>query len=579
MIEIALILEDWSVKRIFKLTMVSACVVTLLGCNKPAVQENTQTEKVAPPAVESSSKSVFTAAQAKENLSFAKDQYLKMIAHIEKGQHLDIKQGCIDDPEMICVPRSQEKDEIHLELKEKWTNGFFPGVLWKLLADKSNIDNWQHGEEQQLLKAAKYYQQTLFSEAKRGSTHDLGFILYDSFGEALQYDALDEATKLLYQSALDTGRATLVTRYDDSVGLIKSWDWIPRMKVPTLENGERKLDYYYLSNPWTYPVIVDNMMNLEYLLSTDNPSYHKVAFNHAKHTSTNHYFYDESDTEKQFPLSYHVFDYGEMKPGNWQGVGNISAWARGQSWSFYGFVTVVEAMENAAIDLTDYPDFKAHLTRLFGSVSHLLKDGPVPFWDFFANRPNAYEYAENISTETTVFSGILGLCDKIIASNIKPYQGYRPMTLEASMLSDESLAALAGKVNWHGEQIIQGDKLLPCGTKPYPDTHVKVPRDTSAAAIFAAAAYRYAAITDDANERAEYAALADTIMAELTEKYRTDRPETGRVSSYDLGFVLSEATGDMGNGGELDTPIIYGDFYFVEANTRKIELEQIMQNK
>jgi hypothetical protein len=315
------------------------------------------------------------------------------------------------------------------------------------------------------------------------------------------------------------------------------------------------------------------MMNLEFLLDSDVTRYHEIAFNHAKHTSINHYFYDEGDVNKAYPIAYHVFDYGDHKPGNWQGVGNVSAWARGQGWSLYGFVTVVEAMEKAHIDITQYPDFRAHFQRLFGSVNNLLKDDYIPYWDFFATRDNANKYAENISTDTTVFSGILGLCDKNIEPHIKPYNGYRPMTLNASMLSDESLKRLVGKVNWYGETIIQGDDLLPCGSKPYGASHTKIPRDTSAAAIYAAAMYRYATLIKDKNEKQEVAELADNIMATLTDHYRTDRSKSGRPHSFDFGFLLAEATGDMGNGGELDTPIIYGDFYFIEANVRKIEYE------
>lgn len=549
-------------KKLKYLAVVVASCVAAVGCSK------------APESTSSVDTGAFSVDAAKDNLNFAKDQYLKLIDHALNGRHLNPKPACLENPEMICVPRSEEHDGIFMEESTKWTNGFFPGALWKLLSSKNYINTWQDGQEQTMFDAAKYYQNTLFSEAKRGSTHDLGFILYDSFGEALNYDNLGEDTRDSYVEALSTGRATLATRYRDEKGLIRSWDWIPNMKVPTLENGEQVLNKYSLSDPWTYPVIVDNMMNLEYLFSSDVARYHEIAFNHAKHTSVNHYFYDESDTQQQYPLSYHVYDYGSNKPGNWQGVGNISAWARGQGWSLYGYVTVVEAMQTSKIDLSEYPDFEAHLKRLVGSVEHLLKDGYVPYWDFFATRENAHEYAENISKDTTVFSGILGLCDKLVEDHIKPYEGYRPMTLEASMLSDESLAALKGKQNWHGEPVIQGDKLVPCGSKPYPSSHTKIPKDTSAAAIYAAALYRYASFTADEVAKERYAALADKIMAELTSHYRTDRSKNGRENSVKYGFVLAEATGDMGNGGELDTPIIYGDFYFIEANVRKIEFEQ-----
>ena len=436
----------------YKIGLLSTYMM-LLGCSQPT--EDNQTT-IVPTA--------FSIADAKNNLNFAKKQYLKLLNHVKNREHLHSKPACIENSKMICVPRSQEHNAIFMEESKKWTNGFFPGALWKLLSSKEYINTWSEGEEQTLFDFAKYYQSTLFSEAMRGSTHDLGFILYDSFGEALNYDKLDEENRQAYLEALNIGRATLATRYRDEQGLIRSWDWKPKVRLNTIENGEKVLDQYTLSNPWTYPVIVDNMMNLEFLFDSDNARYHEIAFNHAKHTSLNHYFYDESDKDKQYPLSYHVFDYGSNKPGNWQGVGNISAWARGQGWSLYGYVTVVEAMEKANVDLANYPDFNAHLDRLFGSIEYLLQDNVVPYWDYFATRKNAVDYAENISNDTTVFSGILTLCDKLIEDNLKPYVGYRPMQLDAAMLSDESLKRLEGKLNWYGEPVIQGDKLVPCGS-------------------------------------------------------------------------------------------------------------------
>lgn len=516
----------------------------------------------------------FTVAAAMDNLSFAKNQYLKLIDHVNNKRYLTFQTACKQTPEMICVPRAEEHDGIYMARATQWTNGFFPGLLWKLLSAKHYIESWHPNEEQTLFDTATFYQEILYPETKRGATHDLGFILYDSFGEALSYEALSDETRQEYLTALATGRATLATRYQDDIGLIKSWDWTPEMKLGIVENGSQVIKEFAIDNPWTYPVIVDNMMNLEFLLDSDIERYHEIAFNHAKQTKLNHYFFDESDTQQQFPIAYHVFDYGSMKPGNWQGVGNVSAWARGQAWSLYGFVTIVEAMEKTNIDLTNYPDFESHLKALVGTVQHLLEPSLVPYWDYFANRPNAYEYAENVSSNTTVFHGILNLCSKRVEETIKPYEGHRPMTLNSSILSEESIAQLQGVKNWYGSDIIQGDKFYPCGTEAYPSSHTKIPRDTSAAAIYAAALYRLAGITKDRNEKLRYVSFADSIMHELSEHYRTDRTQNGRPNSVDYGFVLAEATGDFGNGGEIDTPIIYGDFYFIEANIRKIELEQ-----
>lgn len=552
-----------------KLNLITTVISTLLvvSCSKQPEATIQSTQSAQQEATE-----IFTVSQAKENLSFTKDQYLKMIEHINHKRNLYNRPACENDPNMICIPRSQEHNGIFMEQYAKWTNGFFPGLLWKLLANKENI-NWADGEEQSLYSSAKHFQQALENDATLTSTHDLGFMLYDSYGEALHYKGLEPQVKQQYLALLDTGRVSLATRFSDEKGLIKSWDFPPNMKLTTIENGEQQVGLYSLSDPWTFPVIIDNMMNLEYLFDSDNPRYHHIAFSHAEQTMANHYFYDEADTEKQYPLSYHVFDYGDNKPGNWQGLGNISAWARGQGWSLYGYLTVVEAMANSKTDLSQYPDFKAHLLRLLATVEHLLGDEYVPYWDFWAARDNAYEYAENVSPDTAIYSGILELCAKRLEDHITPYKGYRPQVLDASLLSAESLERLAGKKNWYGEDVIQGDKIVPCGSKPYPASHQKIPRDTSASALFASAFYRFATITEDKNLRQRYADLADKIMLELTQNYRTDRNNT-RKNSLEFGFVLAEATGNMGSAGEIDTPIVYGDFYFVEANIRKIAFEQ-----
>ncbi|MGJ8693551.1 MAG: hypothetical protein ACSHW0_13865 [Thalassotalea sp.] len=535
--------------------------LVLNGCSKQTNDNDT-----------TKASTTFTIETAQANLTFAKDQYLKMIDHLENKRHLHLPEACKADPAMICIPRSEEQGGIFADQYQIWTNGFFPGALWKLLSAKQNI-TWTVGEEEKLFDTARYYQKTLFADTTLDSTHDLGFMLYDSFGEALHYNKLDMDTRKAYLEALDTGRATLASRYSDEKGVIKSWDFIPTMKLSTIEQGQPTTTPYSLSDPWAYPVIVDNLMNLEYLLDSDVERYHEIAFNHAKYTGLNHYFYDKSDIEKNYPLAYHVFDYGANKPGNWQGLGNISAWARGQAWSLYGFVTVVEAIENAKVDLSSYPDFKAHLQRLLGSVEHLLEDGYVPYWDFFAARDNAYEYAENTSPATAIYSGILELCDKRMEANIKPYTGYRPQILDASILSSESLIQLQDKENWYGEPILQGGKLVPCGSKPYAQSHQKIPRDSSASAVFASALYRYAIISKDEKAKQRYAQLADNIMAELTNNYRTDRSKKGRPNSLDFGFVLAEATGNLPAASEIDTPIVYGDFYFIEANERKIAYE------
>jgi len=514
----------------------------------------------------------FSADNAMQNLTFAKDQYLKMIKNVESGSHLHPADVCSDSG-VVCFPRAEENGKIHMERPLKWTNGFYQGVLWQLLTNKDSIADFTAEQEKIMYENASFYQDAIISESKRGNTHDLGFLLYDSFGEALRYDGLTSQQKTIYNQALETGRDTLATRYSDEKELIKSWDWKPQFIHEYKQYGKIKKDIFNLRAPWDFPVIVDNMMNLEFMLTSSNPNHHKIAYNHAYHTHKNHYFYADSDTQKQYPIAYHVFDYGENKPGNWQGVGNISAWARGQAWSLYGFATVAEAAKRDGTDLSNYIDFQDFTDTLFGSVKHLTKDDPIPEWDFFASRDDAYKIAENVSPDTAIYSNILNMCAKYIADDMLPYKGWRPVQYDASILDDQAIAFLSKVDSVYDEPMIQNGKLAPCGTGKYDLTGRVIPKDTSAAALYAAAAYRLAQFTSNATKKAEYIAFGDRIMADLTQNYLTNKTKD---VSYKLGFVMEEATGNFPAKSEINVPIVYADFYFIEANIRKVQLENML---
>lgn len=509
----------------------------------------------------------FDTADARNNLTFVKDQYLKMIASVDANKNLKLAQSC-EKEQAICFPRAMEHNAIYMERLTKWTNGFYPGLLWKLLAVNQDISGFTLSQKEKVLSKAQFYQAALISETKRGSTHDLGFLLNDSFGEALEYAELSEDLRSEYQEALAVGRNTLATRYDEKVGLIKSWDWEAQY-LAHIKNGEQTNRLLLsLAKPWAFPVIVDNMMNLEYMFDSTDQAHRDLAYSHAKHTLINHYFYEAGDADKQFPIAYHVFDYGEMKPGNWQGAGNISAWARGQGWSLYGYVTVLEALKVKGTDL-DIPDFDSHVKRLVASIEKLLGDEFVPDWDYYAERPDAAEIAANQHADTARYSHLLGLCDFQIENDILPYVGYAPIKVDKSIIADDTLAFLADKKSVYGEDYVHEDFVAPCGTQAYDITATHIPKDTSAAALYAAALYRLALHTEDKVQKDKAVLLADNIMAELTNNYLTSK---AKGQDYDLGFVLAEATGNLPNASEINTSIVYADFYFLEANILKLEV-------
>lgn len=85
-------------------------------------------------------------------------------------------------------------------------------------------------------------------------------MLYCSFGNGLRLTKDESYKKVLLQ-----GSKSLSTRYRPMVGCIRSWDWNKKV--------------------WQYPVIIDNMMNLEMLMwaskNSDNPEFSKIARSHA----------------------------------------------------------------------------------------------------------------------------------------------------------------------------------------------------------------------------------------------------------------------------------------------------------
>ncbi len=88
------------------------------------------------------------------------------------------------------------------------------------------------------------------------------------------------------------------------------------------------------------------------------------------------------------------------------------------------------------------------------------------------------------------------------------------------------------------------------------------PRDVSAAAIMASAFYELSVL--DGENGKEYKAVADTILESL---YKTYRSGLGQM----YGFLLDHSTG--AKKSERDVPLIYADYYYLEALLRKMEIE------
>lgn len=248
-----------------------------------------------------------------------------------------------------------------------WTSGFFPGSLW-LLFEKT--------QEPQFRDAARIFTARIEKEKGNKGTHDLGFMLNNSFGNGLRL-VKDSG----YRDVLLAGARSLSSRFNPRVGCIMSWN--PNAR-------------------WKYPVIIDNMMNLEFLIwasrSSGEPSFQNIAVTHADTTIKNHFRKDYS--------SYHVVSYnpdtGEVeKRQTSQGYADESAWARGQSWGLYGFVMMyretglkryLEQAQKIAAFLVHHPNLPAD---------------KVPHWDY--NAPGIPNEQRDASAAAIMASALVEL--------------------------------------------------------------------------------------------------------------------------------------------------------------------------
>jgi hypothetical protein len=317
-----------------------------------------------------------------------------------------------------------------------WCSGFYPGTL---------LNIYQETKDGALLAEADRVMGLLAKEQYNKTTHDLGFMMYCSFGTAEKIAPKPEYKQLLINSA-----RSLASRFDAKVGCIKSWD----SKKPE------------------YLVIIDNMMNLELLFwathVTGDSSFYKIAVTHANTTMKNHFRPDFS--------SYHVVVYNPetgavMQKRTAQGYADGSAWARGQAWGLYGYTVMYRETGDKK-----YLDQALHIARFILTSPTLPKD-KIPYWDY--NAPDI------------------------------------------------------------------------------PNT----PRDASAAAVMASAFLELCKYADNKNARLFFN-TAETIIKNLS------KPPYLAAAGTNGGFILQHSVGSLPGKTEIDVPLTYADYYFIEALDR-----------
>lgn len=111
---------------------------------------------------------------------------------------------------------------------------------------------------------------------------------------------------------------------------------------------------------------------------------------------------------------------------------------------------------------------------------------------------------------------------------------------------------------------------MPEDLVPYWDFDCKnipnTPRDASAAAVIASALYEMSTYSD--TKKDAYKKYADEIVENLSSpSYRAKLGENNN-------FLLMHSVGSIPHGAEIDVPLNYADYYFLEALIRKKELEK-----
>lgn len=248
-----------------------------------------------------------------------------------------------------------------------WVSGFYPGSL--LYIYRETKDTILYKEAERILKV-------LEKEKHNKTTHDLGFMMYCSFGMANSIKPKPEYKDILISSA-----QSLASRFNPKVGCIQSWD----------------------AKPDEFLVIIDNMMNLELLFwasrETGDSTYYKIAVTHANTTMKNHFRPDYS--------SYHVINYhpetGQVQEKRTdQGYADESAWARGQAWGLYGYTLMYRETKNKR-----YLDQANHIAGFLLQHPHMPED-KIPFWDF--NAPDIPKALRDASAGAVIAAALLELC-------------------------------------------------------------------------------------------------------------------------------------------------------------------------
>lgn len=341
----------------------------------------------------------------------------------------------LSEPGVAVYPRTISAEGAFVPSNYRWwCSGFYPGTLWYV---------YEYTGDEAFKELALEYQAGLEPLRFRTDDHDVGFQLMCSYGNCLRITGDETCIPVLVD-----GAHSLATRFDPEVGCTRSWSF----------------------GKWSFPVIIDNMMNMELLLTAADlcgeESLAEVAMAHARTTMKNHFRDDFS--------CFHLVDYdpetGEVLGRQTvQGYADDSAWARGQAWAVYGYSMMYRFTKDRA--------FLDHAVAIVEYLLPRLPEDGVPYWDYDA--PDIPDDVRDASSAAIMASGLIEL-----------------------------------------------------------STYV------------------------DSDKSARYLAAAENMLRTLAgDEYLVPAGE-------DYGFLLRHSTGNKNKEQEVDVPLTYADYYFLEALMR-----------
>lgn len=319
-----------------------------------------------------------------------------------------------------------------------WTSGFFPGSLWYA---------YELTGDEKLKEQAIRYTNLLNPIRNYKNNHDIGFMMNCSYGNALRLSPNDTIQNVLVETA-----DNLCERFNEQIGCIRSWDF----------------------GHWNYPVIIDNMMNLDLLFNasklTGDKKYYNVAVKHAKTTMKHHF--------RQDYTCYHVISYNNdgtvESKGTHQGKNDESSWARGQAWAVYGYTACYRETQDIA-----FLQEAMHIADMI--MQRVKTNDSIPYWDYDA-----------------------------------------------------------------------------------PDIK-ETPRDASAACVTASALLELSTLAPDGLKYFNY---AEAVLKNLSStSYLAEKGKN-------QGYILMHSVGSLPHGSEIDTPLNYADYYYMEALKRYLDMRK-----